>query len=223
MVTPNATDPKKSTKKPARRALSLVSKLAEVQASIHSIQKSGYNQFQKYSYAEEAAIVSACRVELARRHIMILPAIQQVNREDTLTTIFTEYTIIDGESDERLRFIWAGTGADKGDKGLYKAITGSQKYFLMKMFMMPTGDDAEKDSPVVQDDSLEEAYTDWLEGLNNLVERPDATFDALVAAVKAPHPEHGNKFAQRIKKDPRAWESLKARLPKTPRSPGRAS
>jgi hypothetical protein len=203
---------KKAPKKPARPKLSLVSKLAEVQASIHSIQKSGYNSFQKYSYAEEAAIVSACRVELARRHIMILPAIQQVNREDTLTTIFTEYTIIDGESDERLRFIWAGTGADKGDKGLYKAITGSQKYFLMKMFMMPTGDDAETESPVVADSdtAFQKAYVDWLEMLNRLAEQPSSSVKTLTDAIKIPDETHGNKFRLRLKRETHIWDALKA-------------
>ena len=201
----------KAPKKPARPKLSLVSKLAEVQASIHSIQKSGYNSFQKYSYAEEAAIVSACRVELARRHIMILPAIQQVNREDTLTTIFTEYTIIDGESDERLRFIWAGTGADKGDKGLYKAITGSQKYFLMKMFMMPTGDDAETESPVVADSdtAFQKAYVDWLEMLNTLAEQPSSSVKTLTDAIKIPDETHGNKFRLRLKRETHNWDALK--------------
>jgi hypothetical protein len=32
------------------------------------------------------------------------------------------------------------------DKGVYKALTGSEKYFLMKAFLIPTGDDPEKES-----------------------------------------------------------------------------
>ena len=203
----------KAPKKPARPKLSLVSKLAEVQASIHSIQKSGYNSFQKYSYAEEAAIVSACRVELARRHIMILPAIQQVNREDTLTTIFTEYTIIDGESDERLRFIWAGTGADKGDKGLYKAITGSQKYFLMKMFMMPTGDDAEKDSPIVGekgDGVSAQAYADWKEEIAAVATADGTTFEDVLAAIKTQQDADGDAFRARLRgADVKSYQAFK--------------
>jgi hypothetical protein len=202
---------KKSTKKPARPKLSLVSKLAEVQASISNIAKDGYNDFQKYKYVMEANIVKACRMELARRHVMVFPAIQQVKREGSLTTIFTEYTIIDGESDERLRFIWAGTGADKGDKGLYKAITGSQKYFLMKLFQMPTGDDAEAESPVIDDSdtAFEKAYSDWLEMLNTLAEQPSSSVKTLTDAIKIPDETHGNKFRLRLKRETHNWDALK--------------
>ena len=37
---------------------------------------------------------------------------------------------------------------DAGDKGIYKAIAGAQKYALMKVFMIPTGDDPEADEGV---------------------------------------------------------------------------
>ncbi len=40
-----------------------------------------------------------------------------------------------------------GQGQDKGDKGVYKAATGAEKYFLLKTFLIATGDDAEKESP----------------------------------------------------------------------------
>lgn len=50
-------------------------------------------------------------------------------------TGFYETTLITGE------------GADKGDKGGYKAYTGALKYFLADTFMVATGDDAEKESP----------------------------------------------------------------------------
>lgn len=36
-----------------------------------------------------------------------------------------------------------GEGMDTGDKAIYKAITGAQKYVLMKTFLIPTGDDPE--------------------------------------------------------------------------------
>ncbi len=40
----------------------------------------------------------------------------------------------------------AGEGLDQnGDKGTYKAITGATKYFLLKLFLIPTGDDPETD------------------------------------------------------------------------------
>jgi len=138
------------TPKPRRngtRKKSLVTKMTEVLASISGVVKTGYNDFQKYSYAEEAAIMSACRDELAKRHIMIIPSIERVTHDGTLTTIETSYTFCDGETGEQFVTKWAGTGSDKQDKGLYKAITGSQKYLLLKTFLIPTGENGVADDP----------------------------------------------------------------------------
>lgn len=41
-----------------------------------------------------------------------------------------------------------GEGMDKGDKAGYKAYTGALKYYLADTFLVATGDDPEKDSPV---------------------------------------------------------------------------
>lgn len=129
------------------KKISLVTKLTEVQASISGVDKTGFNDFQQYTYAEESAIVSACRDELAKRHVMIIPSIDSVVHDGSLTTIQTSYRICDGDSGEEIITKWAGTGSDKGDKGLYKATTGSQKYLLLKLFLIPTGDQGVADDP----------------------------------------------------------------------------
>jgi hypothetical protein len=49
-----------------------------------------------------------------------------------------------------------GEGQDAGDKGPYKAMTGAQKYALMKTFMIPTGDDPEADEDVDKRNSEEQ-------------------------------------------------------------------
>jgi hypothetical protein len=146
----------------------LVSKLAEVMAAVGWIQKSGYNEFHKYSYAQEADLVNAIRGELAKRHIMAFPNVVSCERkpheietmkwdDDTkkklpstrktqLTEIIVEWTFVDGESGEERTIKVPGVGEDNVDKGFYKAFTGSEKYALMKTFLIPTGDDPEKDS-----------------------------------------------------------------------------
>jgi hypothetical protein len=213
------TDKEKTAAKPNRKAtkskLSLISKLAEVQASISNVAKDGYNEFHKYKYAEEAAIVKACRWELATRHIMIVPSVESVDRTGTLTTITTSYTIYDGESGETITSRWAGTGDDKGDKGLYKANTGSLKTYLCKLLLLPTGDDAEQDSPVSNvkvDPHLEDAYGAWLKALTLIAEHPTATEQTLVKAIKKDHETYGSQFRARLHTSPDAWKALKATL-----------
>jgi hypothetical protein len=62
-----------------------------------------------------------------------------------ITDVEIDWTIRDGETGESLSFSMPGCGEDTGDKGLYKAITGSEKYALKNIFLIPTGDDPEKD------------------------------------------------------------------------------
>lgn len=129
---------------------SLVMKLAAVMAAVERIPKRGRNDFHNYDYATEADIVSAIRQELAQRHVMLLPAITGSEREkvgekgSVLTHLRMEFTFLDGESGETLTRPWLGAGTDKEDKGAYKAMTGGEKYFLLKTFLIPTGDDPEQ-------------------------------------------------------------------------------
>ena len=121
----------------------LAKKLAEVMAAVDRVPKHGRNEFHKYDYATEADIAAAVRQELAQRHVMILPAVVSEKREGDITTLGMEFLIVDGESGESFSRPWLGVGQDKGDKGGYKAMTGGEKTFLLKLFLIPTGDDPE--------------------------------------------------------------------------------
>ncbi len=127
----------------------LVKKLASVMATIERIPKRGHNNFHNYDYATEADIVAVVRQELAKRHVMLIPAIIGREREpvgekgSVLTHLDMAFTFLDGETGEEKTFRWLGAGTDKEDKGAYKAMTGGEKYFLLKTFLIPTGDDPE--------------------------------------------------------------------------------
>lgn len=131
--------------------LRLVKKLAEVMAAVERIPKNGHNNFHNYEYATEADIVTAVRKELSSRHVMLIPAVEAFQRDSVgdkgqvLTTLVMSFTFIDGETGETITRPWVGAGTDKEDKGAYKAMTGGEKYFLLKTFLMPTGDDPEAD------------------------------------------------------------------------------
>lgn len=129
---------------------SLVKKLAEVMAAVERIPKRGRNDFHKYDYATEADIAATVRAELASRHVMLIPSIVGEQRHpvgekgSALTVLEMEMEFLDGESGESIKKPWRGYGTDKDDKGGYKAMTGGEKYFLLKTFLMPTGDDPEQ-------------------------------------------------------------------------------
>lgn len=129
----------------------LIKKLAAVMKAVERIPKHGHNSFHNYDYATEADIVAAVRNELASRNVICLPSIGGRERESigekgmVLTHLDMTFTFIDGDSGEREVCPWLGAGADKEDKGVYKAMTGGEKYFLLKTFLIPTGDDPEHD------------------------------------------------------------------------------
>lgn len=137
---------------------SLVRKLAEIMGGITRVAKRGRNDFHKYDYVTEADILDALRSELAARKIMVIPrvvrqtrtSVERKTKDGVKTALLVDvdmvFTLMDGESGEVIECPWSGCGEDAGDKALYKAITGADKYFLMKTFMVSTGDDPENDT-----------------------------------------------------------------------------
>lgn len=144
---------KEETTAPER---SLVRKLAEVKGLVARIPKSGRNEFHRYDYATEADVVEAVRHGMAERRLVMFPSVEDVafidvasekGKSQRLCTAKVVFTVEDGDSGETRSFKMVGQGMDQGDKAFYKAITGAEKYAVMKLFMMATGDDAEQDSP----------------------------------------------------------------------------
>jgi hypothetical protein len=133
------------------QGLTLAGKIARITGHVGTIEKRGYNAFHKYNYVTEADLVGAVRQYLAAAGIIIVPDVIKTrllreNTENPITEVIIEYTVTDGTNS--FTFKMPGHGADKGDKGVYKAITGSQKYALMKLFKIETGDDPERDTKV---------------------------------------------------------------------------
>lgn len=121
----------------------LVTKLCKIMAELPELQKTGENTFHKYKYIEEAEVVAKVRPLLAKYKIFIFHSVIEEVRLNDITVITVLYTFADGESGEQFSVKQKGYGADKQDKGLYKALTGCHKYFLLKQFHLASGDDPE--------------------------------------------------------------------------------
>lgn len=128
-------------------------KLLHIMESIHILEKDGKNDFHKYKYTTEKTVKLALREAFLRERVLI-----QFEAQDSRATVFkgekgdnilTDITgaiiLLDVDSDQALKIPFMGSGSDKGDKGLYKAITGMIKYALTSTFLIATGDDPEKD------------------------------------------------------------------------------
>lgn len=136
---------------------SLAAKMLKIMGEVGYVQKEGTNSFQNYKYAKEADVVEKVRASLVRHGVFAFgTAIRKETREYTnqkgatqfLVSVDYHMTFVDAESGERYDAIFSGDGADSGDKGIYKAITGAEKYALLKTFLISTGDDPEKEEPL---------------------------------------------------------------------------
>lgn len=137
----------------------LAAKLAEVMGEMAHVKKEGFNKAQNYRFVRETDVAEKASELLAARHIWVHQSViseEMVPLYTTasgsqmwLTKLQIAFKFIDGDTKEETEpQTFSGHGADTGDKGVYKAMTGAEKYFLMKSFLVSTGDDPEADEKV---------------------------------------------------------------------------
>jgi len=125
----------------------LATKMINILKSVSGkVSKTGYNSHNKYSYVMEADLLDAVRDALIENKVFVFSSVEEVSLEGQMTTVRTKHTFVDSDSGETHEVFSAGQGKDGQDKGVYKAITGASKYFLLKSFMIAGDEDPEKDS-----------------------------------------------------------------------------
>lgn len=126
--------------------VNLYKKILAISDEMGRLPKSGYNNYHKYAYVTEADAMDRLRGLCVKHGVVIIPTLigqQRVNGD--LTCVEVSYTIADAVTGETVTCVVPGQGKDSGDKGVYKALTGSFKYFILKTYLVPTGDDPERD------------------------------------------------------------------------------
>jgi hypothetical protein len=127
----------------------LLNALQAAACCVGYVQKKGRNEFQNYNYVTESDVVAQTREALLENDIVIIPSVDSVSHDEWgNTNIIVTYTVHHTTSGESLTFRMAGAGNDRnskgvGDKGIYKALTGCNKYALLKALQLATGDDPE--------------------------------------------------------------------------------
>lgn len=119
-------------------------------------EKDGKNVAQKYSYITEAQYKKYFEKALEAIGLDYFSDINDVDFMQNLsqsnagnwthlTTVKATYTIFDPISGEGRSYTSFGQGADSGDKGIYKAMTGALKYFIATNFLIAENNDPESD------------------------------------------------------------------------------
>lgn len=132
----------------------LYRKIAAVTAAVTRIPKNGRNTFHNYKYATESDLTDGIRDLLEQHGLAFLPPtvlsherIPLEGKGGPLTRVQMQFALACCETGETVTSILWADGQDAADKGFYKAYTGGVKYFLMKTFLVATGDDPEQDTP----------------------------------------------------------------------------
>jgi hypothetical protein len=142
----------------AGELIPIIVAIARVRDECGHIEKDGYNDFHKYHYVSEAALVGAVRPLMAKHGLVIIQSVVTEGLcgpridEHGVTHLVLEFTLAHESGTvwpEKFRVACSGNDRDsKGkwsDKGAYKANTGGFKYFLNRLFMVDTGDDPERE------------------------------------------------------------------------------
>ncbi len=146
---------------------SIYLKILEAQKNINYVQKNGTNSFHKYDYAMESDILHTVKQAANDAGLILVTSMtselgsfsaekmdyngNKVTDITRFAKVTLSYKVIDAETGEAIEGTFDGYSEDKGDKAIYKATTGANKYFLMKFFGVPTGDDPEKDQKTEDD------------------------------------------------------------------------
>lgn len=137
----------------------LYQRLLAITEEIGSIEKTGRNAQQGYAFIEQSRVVAELRPLLHKHGVMIVP--ETVSRTierydvtrgngkpgvDVHASVVSRYHVINADDPEdRIVCEWdAGEAIDSSDKATNKAVTASDKTFLMKLFNISDQDDPDQ-------------------------------------------------------------------------------
>ena len=132
----------------------IASAIGKVVAECGYVASDATNTFHRYSYLSDEKLLGHVRGSMANNGLAIVPMTVSYEKEEVKTAkgkaevlITTTTTfLLSHSSGEWMQVQCIAMGQDSGDKGPYKAATGALKYALRQVFLIATGDDAEKES-----------------------------------------------------------------------------
>lgn len=130
----------------------LLKKLNDITTQMGALGKSGKNPKFSYSYVKGEDAMKIFRQLEVEHKIKVIPEAipdslvvqEKPGDKGFVTTFVVKYHIFDLESEEQLSVTLPVQGYDTTDKGVYKALTGGFKYFLLQTFSYSSDDPEEE-------------------------------------------------------------------------------
>lgn len=141
------------------KPVGLPSKMVRIMAAVGTIEKGGTNSQQGYKFIQSDDVLAAIRSELVKQNVALFSRALEFDQTAGQTksggtnwhvVVKFEFTLVDADTGESRSDTWFGESIDTSDKSINKAATAALKYWLMKTFMISTGDDIDQDSPTFQ-------------------------------------------------------------------------
>lgn len=141
--------------------MNIYQKMVAIRQAVPYLQKAENGP--QYQYVSSSQTVSAVRDLLNKHGIFLKTEMlgQELKEFHTakgalqfMTTVHMRFTWINAENqEEQIVSLWEGQGVDNGEKGIGKAATYAEKYFILKTFNIPT----DKDDPDAYQAKVEES------------------------------------------------------------------
>ena len=131
--------------------MSIHEKLLKIQEGIDGLTKDKRNDTQKFDYISSEQVVDKIRPMLIENRLLLTPKIKdaRITTDETrskttryMTELFLDMEWFDCESGETYIVPFYAQGTDlAGEKGVGKALTYGEKYYLLKQFHIGTNKD----------------------------------------------------------------------------------
>lgn len=129
----------------------LYKKILAVQKVLEPLEKTGWNDFQKYNYSTAGDVLLPVQRACNELGLIVIADCIESKIEPGRASVVVRLTIVDPETGESLSVTAPGYSEDfsykdnrpNGDKAVYKAITGATKYAVRSCFCLPSDDDPE--------------------------------------------------------------------------------
>ena len=184
-----------ATQGSAKSTSGIYAKLAAAISEVDRIAKDGTNSHFKYKYTSAEEVYRVVRAPLLKHGLVVIPQATGYEQDGQIGTVRLNLRIVDTETGESIEAQWYGEGQDKGDKAVFKAITGGMKTWLRALFLLPADDDPEADP---QTDRKPARQPSQMPMLGKLINSSDLT-EPQIAQVKAWIKPNGKILQPRVK------------------------
>lgn len=119
----------------------ILTKFSRIMGSLNGLKKDGKNTHHKFNFVSHDQVMKGTRKAFIEEGIVFVPRIDKHYKTGNSVFVEMTFTYFDSESGESFSSSWVGEGQDSQDKGIYKAITQCVKTQLLKILLIPSGDE----------------------------------------------------------------------------------